>query len=176
MYRTFNNSNYSRNEKTDEELNREKLNDPEYCRERSLKLVKDDKLIHMLKHHGVQELVIYLENSIVQLNLELYPCKKNLECGYCKDHNNLAKKYEMVHNYLKTKIGPDCSRLVVYKTVEMDNKNDTDWKKHTYNIIYGYITQNNEHRQLLRDHPRQIRNLSIVAFHNGEGHSVSLPC
>lgn len=176
MYRTFNNSNYSINEKTDEELDREKLNDPKYCKNIGSQLIDDDKLIHMLKHFNVIRLDILVNHYMFSIQIKIHPIKKNIECGYCKDIKSIAEKYQMVHNFLKTKIGPDCSRLVVYETFKSDMEDDCDIERQIKNIIFEYIKNKPEFIKINENHQNvRFNKLEVIAIMKGKIIQIPLP-
>lgn len=119
------------------------------------KIFLNDHAIHFLNHLKIDSIGFSVCSHSFHKYLTHLPYKNNLTCGLCDeekrenaDRKKECNKYTMIYEFLKKKIGPDCSRLVVYKTLEEDIKISTTIKPETKinditNKLYKYFMYSN---------------------------------
>jgi hypothetical protein len=91
-------------------------------------MMAQEKIRHFLSHYDITNYRIFIEGYEYYYNFEHEAINNNLKCKKCKDVYDIVAKYNMVHKFLKTKIGPDCSRQVVYEALKEDRKEDMNLK------------------------------------------------
>jgi hypothetical protein len=136
----FSSNGYMKNDYGDERKNREKikreLQQWDYIHSQLKKIFLNDRALHLYSHYGITRINIHMNNCTLSQDLTAIPYKSNITCSLCASITPEQDKYTMVYEFLKKKIGPDCSRLVVYETLGMDAKASKD--KDESNIISRY--------------------------------------
>jgi hypothetical protein len=128
----------------EKEKNKILIKDYKYLKKLVDELFSDNAVRHFLNHYGIERYSCNLgeRGECFSGKLKNVPFKNSYVCDLCNNFINEVNKYEMVYNFLKTKIGPDCARIVVFKTLNEDKIKAKDIQTIKYEMS-NYFLENN---------------------------------
>lgn len=116
---------YEQEKVTQKELLKQKLHDIQFLEEQVDKIMYNQEMRHFLSHYDIVNCSFTCPPNGYTFHptYENKPYKNNYSCNKCNEIVTDLNKYQMVYEFLKKKIGPDCSRLVTFRTLNMDKDN-----------------------------------------------------
>jgi hypothetical protein len=156
---------YEREQVTQKEILKQKLNDYTYVEQLIDDVFLNPKSIHFLNHYGIKSYNIQCGPFSLNKSIEKIPYKNNYACHKCDQIVTDLNKYEMIYNFLKKKIGPDCSRLVTFRTLNLDKdetaKTPLETKKYEIESYFLYDDKMNNLRKIYSS-CEQVFNISVT--------------